>query len=125
MRTFELGEVLAERSFVFEAEVGWSRTVEVKIGLPVQDHLPPATAWVCPFQILGLERDRVMGIFGVDALQALILAIHSVPLELAAFARETPGRFLWHGRIETTLLSGCRTALEFADEIFPDRELNS
>lgn len=120
MRIFELGDVIAERRFVFRANAGWSRDVDVKLGRPVPDSMP-GQAWVCPFQISGLDRERVMGIFGADAMQALLLAIHTIPVELAVFARKAGGKFLRHGEVDTTLLSGCRAALEHADGTFPRR----
>lgn len=122
MRCFELGEVLAERSLVFEAEAGWSKNVQIRLGRPVLDSSAPGTSWICPFQILGLERDSVKGIFGIDAMQALILAIHTIPVELSSFARETPGKFVWRGRAEATFLFACRTALKYSSDTLPDED---
>jgi hypothetical protein len=121
MRTFDLGEVIAERRLTFEAEAGWSRDVDVRIGRPIPDPSEPNHAWVCPYQVFGLGRDRVMGIFGADAMQALLLAIHTLPAELAAFMREPGGRFLDHKQLDTSFLTGCRTALECVGDVYrPD-----
>jgi hypothetical protein len=91
MGTIDLGEVIAERTFVFAAKAGWSRDVFVKLGRPAPEPQSGGRAWVCPYQISGIERDRVMGIFGVDAMQALLLAIHTIPIDLAVFGRQNAG----------------------------------
>jgi len=115
-RTFELGDVIADRRLVFEATEGWTRDVSVKIGRPVRDTSAPRETWVCPYEIQGLGTGRAMGIFGVDAMQALVLAIHTIPSELAAYARNPGGRFLHLGRVDTSFVSACRTALESAGD---------
>jgi hypothetical protein len=117
--TFELGDVIAERRLVFEATEGWTRDVSVKIGRPVLDPSAPRETWVCPFEIQGLGTGRAMGILGVDAMQALLLAIHTIPSELAAYVRDPGGRFLHHGDVDTSFVSSCRTVLEYAGDVFP------
>lgn len=63
------------------------------LGMPVADPEQPSRAWICPFQIIGIRDEPVRAIFGVDALQALVLAIHAVPTELRSIAREESGFF--------------------------------
>jgi len=85
MRTFALGEVLASRTVKYQSPLCPSGELTVQIGQPVPDG---EGAWVCPFQIGGVPDEPVRGIFGVDAFQALILALHIIPTELQAAARE-------------------------------------
>jgi hypothetical protein len=118
-REFDLGDVIAERRLVFEATPGWTRDVSVKIGRPVIDPSAPHETWMCPFQIQGLGTGRVMGIFGIDAMQALLLAIHTIPSELASYIRDPGGRFLHLGGTDTSFVSSCRTVLECAGDEFP------
>jgi hypothetical protein len=118
-RVFELGEIIAERRLVFEASHGFTRDVTVRIGRPVIDTSAPRETWVCPFQIDGLGAGRTIGIFGVDAMQALLLAIHTIPAELATYVRDPGGRFLHLGHVDTSFVAGCRTALEYAGDAFP------
>ena len=118
-RVFELGEIIAERSLVFEASEGWTRDVSVSIGRPVLDPTAPHETWVCPFQIQGLGTGRAMGIFGADAMQALLLAIHTIPAELATYVQEPGGRFLYLGHVDTSFVAACRTVLECAGDAFP------
>jgi hypothetical protein len=118
-REFELGDVIAERRLVFEATAGWTQDISVKIGRPVLDSLAPHETWVCPFQVQGLGRGRVMGIFGVDAMQALLLAIHTIPAELACYIRDPGGRFLYLGGTDASFVSSCRTVVENTGDAFP------
>lgn len=121
MRTFELGEVIAERCLTFNADAGWSRDVWVRLGRPIADPSDENGSWLCPYQIAGLSRDRVRAIFGVDAMQALVLAIHAIPAELAAFMRDPGGRFLYLDSLETSFLRACRMSLNTVGDVFPDQ----
>lgn len=116
---FELGEIIADRHLVFEASEGWTRDVTVRLGRPVLDPSARNETWVCPFQIEGLGRARTMGMFGVDAMQALLLAIHTIPVELATYVIDPGGRFLHLGGVDKSFVSSCRTALQYAGDAFP------
>jgi hypothetical protein len=111
MRTFELGEVIAERKLTFVSTSG-SQQVVVRLGRPVQDL--PDRAWICPYQVSGLGSDRVMAIFGAGSMQALVLAVHTIPAELSTFARGLGGQFLHNGEVEDGFLSSCRLLVELA-----------
>jgi hypothetical protein len=121
-RTFELGELIAERRLTFEAASGSTKEVVIRVGRPVQDL--PGHAWICPYQLEGLGRGTVLGIFGVDSMQALLLAIHTIPAELNAFAREPGGRFLRNGAPEEGFVNPCRFVLELIADSASDRDNN-
>ncbi len=123
--TFELGEVIAERELEFVPDQGEAQAVTVRLGRPVPDPRAPDRSWCCPYQILGTGRDRVFAIFGVDALQALLLALHTIPVELAAYVRQHPGKVLCWGAPDTTWLSGCHMAVELAGDVLPGREAST
>jgi hypothetical protein len=118
-REFEIGDVIAERRLTYESATGSTRDVVVRLGRPLVDPSSPHQDWVCPFQIQGLGSERVKGIFGVDAMQALLLAMHTIPAELAAYVRDPGGRFLHLGETDSSFLSSCRSALEYAGDAFP------
>ena len=120
MRTFELGEVIAERAITFKANAGWSRDVVVRLGRPMADGSHGNRNWMCPYQVAGLGRDRVMAIYGVDAMQALLLAIHTIPAELAAYMRDPGGVFLYFDAVETGFLLPCRNTLDLLGEVLRD-----
>jgi uncharacterized protein DUF6968 len=121
-REFELGDLIAERQLTFESAAGESHQVVVRIGRPVVDHSAPHKDWFCPFQIQGLGSESVKAIFGVDAMQALLLAIHTIPAELAVYVRDAGGRFVYPGETDGSFISPCRSALEHAGDAFPPME---
>jgi hypothetical protein len=118
MRTFEIGDVIAEHTFVVKRPEGSSESVHARLGRPVLDEHGPGDAWMCPYQLDGSGSSRVFGIFGVDSMQALLLATHTIPIELAALARAQGAVLLSHGEPDTTFMSGCRMALEYAGDCF-------
>jgi hypothetical protein len=48
---------------------------------------------MCPYQVSCVGDKRVRAAFGVDAMQALVLALHLLPTELRALAREESDSF--------------------------------
>lgn len=91
MRTFDLGDVLASRTLRYQPRAGDAVDVVVAIGIPTRDS--DGRAWICPFQITGIRDEPVRAIFGEDAMQALILAFHTLPTALQAIARGESGSF--------------------------------
>ena len=90
---FELGEVLASRTLRFQTTSGRPSEVTVTVGRPVLDPEAPYDDWLCPYQLRGVGDEVVRAVFGVDAMQALILALHTLPWELRALARAGSGTF--------------------------------
>lgn len=84
---FKLGQVIARR-ILTEYTGDLIRKVAVSIGAP-RPH--PKGDWVCPFLIEGREESQVEGSFGVDALQALLLAVEGIRVTLD----RTGSRFEW------------------------------
>jgi hypothetical protein len=67
------------------------RKVQVRIGAPAPwDEMAEA----CPVQMLGLGRDRVHHIAGVDGVQALELSLQFVEQMLAGYEEDHPGERL-------------------------------
>ena len=93
IRKFELGKIIATRKLVFTRGDGVESAVVVNLGNPVPDPNDPIRTWICPFQILGIGSERTKAIFGADSLQALTLALHILPTELAALAKRENGTF--------------------------------
>lgn len=121
MRTFELGEVIAERRVTFRLQDGTTQDATVRIGRPVvDDDDDDWDTWLCPYHIEGTNHDRVFATFGVDSMQALLLSVHTIPVELAVYARALGAEILAFGDRDTTFLSGCRTALTYAADAFPE-----
>ena len=118
-RTFELGDVIAESRLAFEVPGAPQTDVTVRIGRPVPDASALRETWVCPIQIDGIGNGRTRGIFGVDAMQALTLAIHTVPALLGLYIHESGGRFLKFGEPYADFIDACRIAVESTGDVFP------
>ena len=76
----DLHDVIAEREL--EAGDGRPGGVTVRLGRPAPD---PEGDWSCPFQVVGIDgRAEVYAAYGVDALQALVLAIQMIRAQLGS-----------------------------------------
>jgi hypothetical protein len=82
----------------------------VHLGKPVVDSTAPRETWMCPFQIVGMGEEPVRAIFGVDAFQALVLALHTIPTTLRSIADEESGSFP-DGDEDLGLTHACRVHL--------------
>ena len=95
-----LGVIVCQRSFDLYSPDGQSRSVTVRLGLPVATNLDgrvlkegeePFSTFRCPFQITGLDHDeRVDGIFGEDPFVALQYALDFIGDRLNLYSKE-PG----------------------------------
>ncbi|SFD06021.1 DUF6968 family protein [Micromonospora sediminimaris] len=110
MRLYELGEVVAERRIAMVLPDDGTSELVVRFGKPHPDPLPGGD-WCCPFQIEGLADGAVDAAFGVDSLQAMLLAAYRVRLLLTEHAERTSARLDWLGqpdlglRVDPGLLS--------------------
>jgi hypothetical protein len=91
---YVLGDVIAERQLDAVGQ-GGREPVVVRIGKPFPDPLSPGRDWCCPYQIVGLGAEAVDAAFGVDSLQAFLLAVYAVQLKLAQRAEEAAVRVEW------------------------------
>ncbi len=103
---------IATRHLQFRGSDGSHSVVTVTLGIPVPDPRDPTRTWACPYEIAALGRIELRAIFGVDSMQALILALHTLPAELRALARDRGGQFV--DEVDLGLDHACRTSLEFA-----------
>ena len=97
-----LGEVIAERRLEW-AGGGPGDGVLVRIGRPVPDP-EPGGDWLCPIQIVGAHGDAVRAAYGVDAVQALVLALWMIDIELRALQKDAGRALLWLDRTDLGFL---------------------
>ena len=74
----EFGSLLASREFQWMREDGVAQLAYVDIGVPYLDPPPDANAdaaWGCKIRTRGLGLDRTVVSYGVDAIQAIYLAL--------------------------------------------------
>src|SRR5216684_667525 len=90
----QMTALVGSRALSYQCADGSRLQVTVELGTPAQDPDDRSRDWGCPFRITGFGEPIVHTIVGVDAMQALILALHLLPTELEALAREDGGRFL-------------------------------
>ncbi|MGC5028489.1 DUF6968 family protein [Micromonospora sp. DT229] len=94
----ELDEVVAERRIAVTDPDGATSELVVRLGKPHPDPSSRNGDWCCPFQVEGVGEDSVQTAFGVDSLQALLLAAYRVRLLLAEHAEQTSARLDWLGQ---------------------------
>lgn len=85
----ELGPIIAERRLRVTGRP--ELDVRVRLGTPRPFADAPYGDYYCPYQIVGVGNQKVRYAGGVDAIQALELALHIVPTELDALREECPG----------------------------------
>jgi hypothetical protein len=71
-----LGTPIAERELICER---MKRIVRVRLGAPRK---AADIDWLCPYQIAGLKKSRVEAAYGVDAFQALMMALEGIRVRL-------------------------------------------
>lgn len=77
--------------------------IEVHVGCPVADPNPPGRDWACPYEITVSGEPRLRAAYGVDALQALELALKILPVELASLARQHQGEIHLFGALDPSI----------------------
>jgi hypothetical protein len=85
----ELGTAIAERRL--RVSDSPNRAIWVRLGAPRPFPDDPLSNYYCPYQITGVGDERVRYAGGVDALQALELALHLLPTELDRLRQGCPG----------------------------------
>ena len=104
MERVPLGEVIATRDLEREGPDGAVR-VRVEIGRPVLSR-EAGGDWACPVRVTGLAAPVELAAWGIDAVQALLLAIELARVTLA-YARLGDGeRLTFLGRPELGFPAG-------------------
>ena len=85
-----LGEVIATRQLKLYGEP--EKDVVVKIGKPEQSEHHD---YCCRIQVTGVGNERVHGIYGVDSVQAIELAMRFLGSELQRLNTQHEGRLRW------------------------------
>jgi len=94
MPKYEVQVVLAEREIVFRSEDGTELPCRVRIGSP---ELRSQRDWVCPYDVSVGNSRKSFGIYGVDSIQALVLALRTVDVEIEVRARKLGMKPTWLG----------------------------
>jgi hypothetical protein len=90
MQLKSIGPVIARRELLLDGKA----PVEILIGRPYR--APDVTShYVCPYQIRGMGDERVRGVVGMDAIQAIQHAIHILGVRLKV--ADEADRLPWEG----------------------------
>ena len=93
MKLHNVGEIIANRKFTLIRDGHEPVEVEVLMGKP--EKFPDDTGYYCPYQINGAGREKLMAIGGVDAFQAIQLALSTIAVELEVVEKESGGKLSW------------------------------
>ncbi len=88
-----VGEVVATRTLTLLRDDGPPSEILVLLGKPQQ--LPDFTDYYCPYQIKGIGSEKVHYMCGIDAFQAMELAIRSLGAELDLMRKQLEGKLRW------------------------------
>jgi hypothetical protein len=95
MKLDDVGEIIAVRKLSLLSEGGPPSEILVLLGKPRQ--LPDHCDYYCPFQFKGAGTERVTYMCGIDAFQALQLAIRSLGVALDVLNIQLGGNLRWEG----------------------------
>jgi len=93
-------EVIAERSLSVVTPDGKAGSLTVQVGKPARDSSPGGD-WYCPYRIVGLGRDRIRRVFGIDPLQTLQFLLVVLEPEVRRFASDV--ELSWLGEADLGL----------------------
>ena len=94
----DIGDIIAVREFYLTENDEPNRIVKVSLGKPKA--FPDSGGYYCPFQISGAGAENIKYAAGVDAIQALQLAMVMIGATLQFLNRELEGRLRWEGSSE-------------------------
>ena len=102
MAKYPMTEVIAHREYEFTGSEGHVSVV-ASIGRPALMPDAPYGDWYCPLRIAGPQIDRESYVGGVDSVQALLLAISMMRVELQLIALHGSLTWLEQGDLGLTL----------------------
>ena len=111
-RVADLGPVIAERTLTLKP----GKTVAVRLGLPYTPDEFPKESW-CPYQITGLGSGKIRYVVGIDAFQALWLALQTIGVTLYASEEYKTGRLHFFENDDPDL---CFPVTENCRDLLPD-----
>ena len=91
MKLNDVGIVVATR----ELRLAGGKAVTVAVGKP--EKFPDSEDYYCPYQILGLGNERIRRAGGIDAVQALELALKMIGTDLCTSKEAQAGELSWSG----------------------------
>jgi len=81
MNANQMIDMFVEREFEVDGIEG---TLKLRLGKPQPD---PRIDWYCEYQIVGVSDEKIYKAYGVDSMQALLLALNAAKALLELYAR--------------------------------------
>lgn len=85
-------DMIAERTLDLEKKDGSRKKIRVRLGKPERSEKGD---WICPYEITGFKKPIGLSVWGVDAMQALLLAIKGLSADLDINAQREEGKLTW------------------------------
>jgi hypothetical protein len=95
MKIDDLSDVIALRRLSLVEGSTEHKIVLVKLGMPRP--FPDSSGYYAPFQITGIGSEKIKYAGGVDAIQALQLAMRMIGFDLDALNNDVGGGLKWEG----------------------------
>lgn len=95
MKLESIGETIAARNLSLISNDGPPSEVLVLLGKPMQT--PGHDDFYCPYQIKGVGAEKVRYMCGIDAFQALQLAMRALAADWEVLNRNLGGNLRWEG----------------------------
>ncbi len=87
-------DIIAERNLIIDrddAKLG----VSIRLGRPVPDE--SGENWMCPYEVRVQDECKSFRMHGIDSMQALVLAMKTLDVEIEAMAKKLGGKPRWLG----------------------------
>lgn len=94
MQNIDMSPAIAFRIVPIKTADGHVAEVRVVLGTPVPDPRDPRRKWMCPYEITAFGERVTRAMFGIDAMQALVLTLHTLPTEMKSLAQDAKAQFL-------------------------------
>lgn len=101
MQLTDIGQLIASRTLILKENAS-TREVTITIGKP-QKFSDGEDSYYCPFQITGMGDGKVSWAGGIDAVQALLLALEQIGFVLAESEEYKQGKISWIGSDKSNL----------------------
>lgn len=90
-----VGPVMATRRVSLTDGKRTTQEITIKLGRPKR--MPGAADYYCPYQIAGIGSEKIKYAAGIDAFQAIQLAMGRIGTDLWALNQECQGKLRWEG----------------------------
>jgi len=96
-------DIIAERNLIIDCGIT-KLEASIRLGRPVPDE--SGDNWMCPYEVRVQDECKSFRMHGIDSMQALVLAMKTLDVELEVKAKKLGGKLQWHGEPFYSVLKG-------------------